>query len=674
MTTTMTAGDESQPSPAPASSTSASALRFPAASSGETDDAARRAVQKAAEHLLGLQRPDGHWRGFLEIDASANAHELLMRQFLGIRDERFTAAAGRWIRSQQRADGTWAAVHDGDGDLAITIESYVGLRLAGHGADEPHMLRSAEWIRAHGGIGAARVTTRIWLSLFGWWSWDKLFAVPPETILLPRWMPLNIYSYLYWARMTTVPYLAVLAHRPVAPAPFRLDELLTAEAPTRERSGKSPKPPTSPTGWEGALQGLDRVLRGYRRIRPAPLRRAAVNACIRWVVERQEADGSWGGVRVTTIWSLIALRTVGYRLDHPILKAGLDFLARTGHWHEDDVWMAEICQSPVWDTALSMIALADAGLPADHPALLDGADWLLAKQSSRLGDWAVQRPGLAPGGWSFQYENELYPDLDDTAEVVLALRRVRHPDRARVDEAVRRATHWTLGMQCRNGGWGAFDADGTSAFLDRLALTDITDISDPPTADITAHVVEMLAALELQADRRTRRGVRWLMDQQEEHGGWFGRWGINHVYGTGCAVPALTAAGVAADHPVVSGAVDWLTTVQNADGGWGEDWRSYADPQYVGRGPSTPSQTAWALLALLAAGERDSETVHAGVRWLLETQRDDGTWHEPGATGAAMRSHYALRYELYPLVFPLTALGRYVHHHGDEAASATSRP
>ncbi|CAM5334091.1 Squalene--hopene cyclase OS=Streptomyces alboniger OX=132473 GN=shc PE=3 SV=1 [Streptomyces alboniger] len=333
--------------------------------------------------------------------------------------------------------------------------------------------------------------------------------------------------------------------------------------------------------------------------------------------------------------------------------------------------MAEICQSPVWDTALSITALADAGLPPDHPALLNGADWLLTKQSSRLGDWAVQRPNLAPGGWSFQYENELYPDLDDTAEVVLALHRVHHPDRARLDQAVRRATTWTLGMQSRNGGWGAFDADGTSAFLDRLALTDITDISDPPTADVTAHVVEMLAALELHSDPRTRRGIHWLMDQQEEHGGWFGRWGINHVYGTGCAVPALTAAGVPADHPVISRAVNWLTTVQNTDGGWGEDWRSYSDPRHIGRGPSTPSQTAWALLALLAAKEHDSHTVHTGIHWLLNTQQNDGTWHEPGATGAAMRGHYALRYELYPLVFPLTALGRYLHHHHNHKPQPT---
>ncbi|MFI1971168.1 squalene--hopene cyclase [Streptomyces cinnamoneus] len=623
-------------------------------------EAAERAAARSAEHLLSRQDEQGWWKGDLETNVTMDAEDLLLRQFLGIRDERTTAAAARWIRSQQRPDGTWATFYGGPPELSATIEAYTALRLAGDPPDAPHMAAASAWVREQGGIAASRVFTRIWLALFGWWRWTDLPELPPEIMYLPKWFPLNIYDFGCWARQTIVPLTIVSAARPVRPAPFSLDELHTdprRPLPAR-RTGSS-------GGWQGLFQRLDKALHAYRRIAVGPLRRSAVDAAARWIIERQENDGCWGGIQPPAVYSVIALHLLGYDLGHPVLRAGLESLDRFAIWSEDEegapVRMIEACQSPVWDTCLAAIALVDAGVRPDHPALVKAADWMLDEQILRSGDWAVRRPELPPGGWAFEFHNDNYPDIDDTAEVVLALKRVAHPDPERVETAVQRAARWTLGMQSKNGAWGAFDADNTSAFPNRLPFCDFGEVVDPPSADVTAHVVEMLAVLGKQHDPRTRRGIEYLLAEQEESGAWFGRWGVNYVYGTGSVVPALVAAGLPVTHPAIRRAVTWLTGVQNADGGWGEDLRSYRDPEWIGRGASTASQTAWALLALLAAGERDGEAVERGVAWLTETQREDGSWDEPHFTGTGFPWDFSINYHLYRQVFPLTALGRYLH-------------
>ncbi|WP_374109054.1 squalene--hopene cyclase [Streptomyces sp. CC228A] len=613
-------------------------------------------MRRATAHLLALQDAEGWWKGDLETNVTMDAEDLLLREFLGVRDGPTTAAAARWIRSRQREDGTWATFHGGPGELSATVEAYVALRLAGDPPDAPHMARAAAWVRDGGGIAASRVFTRIWLALFGWWKWDDLPELPPELIYLPPWFPLNIYDFGQWARQTIVPLTIVSAKRPVRPAPFALDELHT------DPSRPAPPRPLAPaTTWEGAFQRLDRALHAYRRVAPRPLRRAAMNAAARWIVERQENDGCWGGIQPPAVYSLIALHLLGYDLGHPVMRAGLASLDRFAVWPEDGVRMIEACQSPVWDTGLAVIALADAGLPPDHPALVRAADWLLAEQIVRPGDWAVRRPHLPPGGWAFEFHNDTYPDIDDTAEVVLALRRVRHPDPARMEAALARAVRWTVGMQSRDGAWGAFDADNTSTLPNKLPFCDFGEVVDPPSADVTAHVVEMLAHEGLAGDPRTLRGIDWLLAEQEPGGSWFGRWGVNHVYGTGSVVPALTAAGLPVSHPAIRRAVAWLESVQNEDGGWGEDLRSYRDRSWIARGASTASQTAWALMALLAAGERESRAVERGVRWLAGTQRADGSWDEPQFTGTGFPWDFSINYHLYRQVFPLTALGRYLH-------------
>ncbi|MYY80308.1 MULTISPECIES: squalene--hopene cyclase [unclassified Streptomyces] len=619
-------------------------------------EAAARAMRRSTDFLLARQDAEGWWKGDLETNVTMDAEDLLLRQFLGIRDEDTTRAAALFIRGEQRDDGTWATFYGGPGELSTTIEAYVALRLAGDRPDEPHMAKASAWIRDRGGIAEARVFTRIWLALFGWWKWDDLPELPPELIYFPKWVPLNIYDFGCWARQTIVPLTIVSAKRPVRPAPFALDELHTdARVPNPS------KPLACVASWDGVFQRLDKALHVYHKVAPRPLRRAAMNSAARWIIERQENDGCWGGIQPPAVYSVIALHLLGYDLEHPVLKAGLASLDRFAVWREDGSRMIEACQSPVWDTCLATIALADAGVPADHPQLVKAADWMLGEQIVRPGDWSVRRPGLTPGGWAFEFHNDNYPDIDDTAEVALALRRVAHPDKARLENAIDRGVRWNLGMQSKNGAWGAFDVDNTSPFPNRLPFCDFGEVIDPPSADVTGHVVEMLAVEGKSHDPRTRRGIEWLLAEQEENGAWFGRWGVNYIYGTGSVVPALITAGLPASHPAIRRAVRWVESVQNDDGGWGEDLRSYRDRGWVGHGTSSASQTAWALLALLSAGEREAKSTERGIAWLVDAQRADGSWDEPYFTGTGFPWDFSINYHLYRQVFPLTALGRYIN-------------
>ncbi|MGW0580237.1 squalene--hopene cyclase, partial [Streptomyces sp. NPDC002920] len=537
-------------------------------------EAAVRAVRRATDHLLAQQDAEGWWKGDLETNVTMDAEDLLLRQFLGIRDEATTQAAARFVRGEQRDDGTWATFYGGPSDLSATVEAYVALRLAGDAPEAPHMAKASAWVRDRGGVAEARVFTRIWLALFGWWKWEDLPELPPELLYFPKWFPLSIYNFGCWARQTIVPLTVVSAKRPVRPAPFPLDELHTDPA-----NPNPPKPLAPVNSWDGLFQRLDKVVRGYRSVAVRRLRGSALNSAARWIIERQENDGAWGGIQPPAVYSVIALHLLGYDLEHPVMRAGLESLDRYAVWREDGARMIEACQSPVWDTCLATIALADAGLPADHPQLVKAADWMLGEQVVRPGDWSVRRPQLPPGGWSFEFHNDNYPDIDDTAEVVLALRRVAHPDPQRMEKAIARGVRWNLGMQSRNGAWGAFDVDNTSKFPNRMPFCDFGEVIDPPSADVTAHVVEMLAVEGLSHDPRTRRGIGWLLAEQEPDGSWFGRWGVNYVYGTGSVVPALTAAGLPVQHPAIRRAAAWLERAQNDDGGWGEDLRS------TGRGP-----------------------------------------------------------------------------------------
>ena len=605
------------------------------------------ALDRAVAHLRSLQHADGWWKGELQTNVTMDAEDLLLRQFLGIRDLETTGRAAERIRSQQRSDGSWALFEGGSADLSTSIEAYVALRLAGDEPGAEHMRSAAAVVRSLGGLDRARVFTHIWLALFGAWSWDAVPALVPEIMLLPRWAPLNIYAFACWARQTIVPLAIVFAHRPQRHLPFDLAELAVAAT-------AAPAAPASRSAR--ALGRLDRVLRAYERRPLRRLRGHVLARAERWIVERQEADGSWGGIQPPWVYSLIALHLRGYGLDHPVMRAGLRGLDAFVI-DDADGRRLEACQSPIWDTALAVVALSDAGAEAEDPDLVRAADWLLDHEVTRRGDWSVRRPRLPASGWAFEFANENYPDVDDTAEVVLALGRVAHPDRERVRRAIERGAAWVEGMQSADGGWGAFDVDNRSGLARALPFCDFGEVVDPPSADVSAHALEMLADVGRIAGPAARRGVGWLAAEQERDGSWFGRRGVNHVYGTGAAEPALIAAGVAPDDPRIRRAVAWLHEHQNPDGGWGEDVRSYNDPTWVGRGTSTASQTAWALLALHAASE-GGEPTQRGIDWLVRTQRSDGSWDEPQYTGTGFPSDFSINYHLYRLVFPIMALGR----------------
>jgi squalene-hopene/tetraprenyl-beta-curcumene cyclase len=650
---------------------------------------AQLALERARERLLSLQDDAGWWKGELQTNVTMDAEDMLLREFLGIRQADETERSATWIRSRQRADGTWANFHGGPGDLSTTIEAYWALRMAGDAPEQEHMRAAAAFVREQGGIERARVFTHVWLALFGLWPWEQVPALPPEIVLLPSWVALNIYDFACWARQTIVALSVVMAHRPRHTLAFSLGEL----------HGPEPWRPAVPKSARGRwLARLDRLLRAYERRPPRLLRRIAMARAERWIVRRQEADGSWGGIQPPWVYSLMALHLNGYAIEHPLMRRGIEGI--DGFMVEDrDVdWEGpptlgpptlgpataavdagrssigrrlEACQSPVWDTALAMVALSDAGLPGDHSALMRAGEWLLGEEVHMVGDWRVARPGLAPGGWAFEFANDNYPDVDDTAEVVLALLRVQMDRPVRAREAIDRAVNWTKGMQGRDGGWGAFDADNTRALVRELPFLDFGEVIDEPSADVTAHAVEMLAALGRASEGETKQAVGWLRERQEPDGSWWGRWGVNHVYGTGAVLPALIAAGVKPSDPCVRRAVKWLQAHQNEDGGWGEDPRSYDSPEWVGRGESTASQTAWALLALHAAGEgsyaprgglddtgEGSRAADRGIAWLVETQREDGGWDEPQYTGTGFPSDYYINYHLYRLVFPVMALGR----------------
>jgi len=690
----------------------------------------RSALERAREHLLALQSEEGWWRGELQTNVTMDAEDMLLREFLGIRTAPETERSAAWIRSQQRPDGTWANFHGGPGELSTTIEAYWALRLAGEPADARHMRTAAEWVRAQGGLEHARVFTHVWLALFGLWPWERIPALPPELVLLPEWVPLNIYDFGCWARQTIVALSLVMARRPKKPLPFVLRELHGPRPWIADRSAGAPDPGTRPArpaapaahGVRALLEvsspraaaragrwlgRLDTALRAYERHPLPALRRQAIARAEAWIVRRQEADGSWGGIQPPWVYSLMALHLGGYPLDHPVMRRGIEGIDRFMVEDRGDTNGAapsrpqpsrspgtpptpsrrlEACQSPVWDTALAIVALGDAGVAAEHPGLARAAAWLLGEEVRLQGDWAAARPELHPGGWAFEFENDNYPDVDDTAEVVLALLRTidlepeqtrrahRHRrrlegvgpavaaqgTRERVQDAIDRAVEWVEGMQSEGGGWGAFDADNTRALVRAIPFLDFGEVIDEPSADVTAHTLEMLAAVGRADSEAAHAGLRWLLEQQEPGGSWFGRWGVNHVYGTGAALPALAAMGLAPEEEPIRRAVAWLTEHQNDDGGWGEDPRSYDDPEWIGRGDSTASQTAWALLALHAAGERIERcpALARGVEWLIATQRPDGSWDEPQYTGTGFPSDYYINYHLYRLTFPIMALGR----------------
>ena len=614
-------------------------------------------LDAAVAHMARIQHADGYWWGELEANATMAAEHLMLEHVLGIGDPQRWQRIARYLREHQSADGSWPVYYGGPGDVSVTTEAYFALKLSGADANTPEMLRARDFVLAQGGVAETRIFTKLWLALFGQFDWEALPAMPPEAILLPDRFPLNIYEFASWARATIVGILVVSAQKPVVAidATARVDELYrTPEDRSRVRFTRT----RQPLSWRNAFLAIDKLLRAHERSPWKPLRSRALRACERWILDHQEADGSWGGIQPPWVYSLIALKCLGYGNDHPVMAKGIRGLLQNFAIDDGDTFTVQPCVSPVWDTALAITGMREAGVAANDEMLTRAGRWIVRNEIRAQGDWCVKVKGVRPGGWAFEFANDKYPDTDDTAEVLIALRLLDLGDHT--DAATARAIDWLRAMQSRNGGWGAFDIDNTKQFVTQIPFADFGATLDPPTEDVTAHIVEALALEGESSETKTmRRALDYLWSTQERDGSWFGRWGVNYIYGLGAVVPALIAAGEDPQQPRVRRAARWLEQHQNADGGWGETCASYDDPSLRGRGPSTASQTAWALLALLAADGAETPAVRRGVRYLTETQADDGQWDEAEFTGTGFPRDFMLKYHLYRNYWPMWALGRY---------------
>jgi squalene-hopene/tetraprenyl-beta-curcumene cyclase len=632
---------------------------FPAAGRAPDDLAHRldEAIARAQARLLGLQHPDGYWHAPLEANVGMDAQYIIFNRFMGRRPQETEHRLVGRIQAVQSADGSWPLYHGGPGHISTTIEAYFAMKLAGVPVDDPALTRAREFIRAHGGLERAGVFTRTFLAYFGQFPWWGLPTMPVELVLLPPWFPLNIYAMSSWARETVVPLTVLMAKQPsvAIPAACGVEELWLAP-PTRQSIGFPPSPQ-----WfsvRNAFLVLDWVLQRLGRSPWKPWRARAMRKAAQWILDRQDRNGGWGGIQPPMLNCVMALRALGYPDDHPAVANGVqaieDFLIE----HDGQLFF-QPCVSPTWDTALTCKALLDSGLSGTHPALVRAAEWLIANQIFVPGDWSVRNPQLEPGGWAFEFANDWYPDTDDSAVILMALQRIEVPDRLALRRALAHGTNWTLGMQSRNGGWGAFDTDNTAEFLNRIPFADMEAMIDPPTEDLTGRLMELMGNLGFDLGYgRARRARAFLLRTQRPDGSWWGRWGSNFIYGTWSVLVGLRAIGETPDVPHVRRAVEWLRAHQNADGGWGETLGSYDDETLAGCGVSTPSQTAWALLGLLAGADDVGDAVVRGVEHLLATQRPDGGWDEDEFTGTGFPRHFYLRYWMYRDYFPLMALGQ----------------
>jgi squalene-hopene/tetraprenyl-beta-curcumene cyclase len=626
-------------------------------------DRLERMVSRATDALLELQRPDGHFVFELEADATIPSEFILLKHYLGEpEDLELERKIGVYLRRIQGEHGGWPLYHGGAFDISASVKAYFCLKMIGEPLDAPHMVRARQAIRAHGGAQATNVFTRIQLALYGDMPWSEIPVMPAEIIMLPRWFPITLGKMSYWARTVIVPLLVLQSEQPVArnPRGVHVPELFEQITPVPRAS----KAANLKKAWVWGFNALDAVLKALLPVWPKGLRKRAIARCRDFVVERLNGEDGLGAIYPAMANSVMMFDVLGYAPDHPhraLARKSVENLLVI----KDHEAYCQPCVSPVWDTALAAHALMEAGGEPAETAVHETLKWLKPLQVLDVkGDWAEEKPDVRPGGWAFQYRNDHYPDLDDTAVVAMAMDRAR--DRlgagAAYDQAIDRSVEWTAGLQSKNGGWAAFDADNTYTYLNNIPFADHGALLDPPTVDVAARCVSLLAQLGERAESSPRlaRGLAYLADEQEEDGSFWGRWGVNYVYGTWSALCAFNAAGLTIEAPAVRKAVDWLLTIQNPDGGWGESCDSY-DLAYKGYepAPSTASQTAWALLGLMAAGQVDHPAVARGVDWLERTQGEDGLWPEEYFTGGGFPRVFYLRYHGYRKFFPLWATARY---------------
>jgi squalene-hopene/tetraprenyl-beta-curcumene cyclase len=613
------------------------------------------AIDAATSWLLDQQAPDGYWCGELGADTTLASDYILYLHVLG--DTAQVPKLAAHVRRHQLPDGGWNIYQGGPPELNASIKAYFALRLAGDAPDEPHLARARRRVHQLGGLERANSFTRFYLALVGAIEWTLVPAIPPELVILPSWFVLNLYNMSSWTRAIVVPLTILYALKPERTIlqGARVDELFRDPA---ARRGPPIGWDATVFSWRNLFLALDRVARLHEHLPWKPLRRRALEAARRWMLEHLERSDGLGAIYPAMMNSVFALLAMGESPASPLLARQIEELAKF-EIEDDETLRLQPCVSPVWDTAIAMVALQQAGLPPDHPALVRAADWLLDRQIGGPGDWEAKNPSVEPGGWAFEFRNEFYPDLDDTAFVVIALCGVQHPDSERIAAAIERAVEWLASMQNGDGGWGAFDRDNDAAVLTQVPFADHNAMIDPSTADVTARVVECFAHIGRPPDDpAVVRGLDFLRRAQESDGSWYGRWGVNYIYGTSGVLRAAAAL-ERADTESCHRAAAWLRSVQHADGGFGETCASYDDPAQKGRGPSTASQTAWAIIGLLAVGPEDDPATANAIEYLLRSQNPSGTWDEQATTGTGFPRVFYLRYDLYRHSFPLYALALY---------------
>jgi len=613
-----------------------------------------RAIQAARDYMLQIQHADGHWCGELEGDTILESEYVLTMHFIGRLHEERCRKAANYIREKMLPEGGWAIYEGGAPEVSASAKAYFVLKLLGDSPDAPHMKKAREVVCDLGGLDAANSFTRIYLAIFGQYPWERCPAVPPEIILLPGWAPINLYEMSSWTRGIVVPLSIMWASKPYCPVPEHLnigELLLDKSVNMSARRGF----------WKTIFNTTDYTLKLLERKRWSPSREKALKSCEQWMISHFDKSDGIGAIFPPIINSIIALRCLGYDNDHVLTASQIRELEKL-EIEEGDTLRVAPCFSPVWDTALAMNALVESGLPGDHPALQKAAEWVLEKEVKEEGDWKVKNPEGKPGGWYFEYSNEFYPDVDDTFQVLTALSktRLREP---RLEQSKRaamdRALAWVLTMQNKDGGWGSFDRDCDEQFLTQIPFADHNAMIDPSTSDITGRGLETFYAVGFKKDHPVvQKALAFLTREQEHDGSWFGRWGCNYIYGTWLALNGLNRIGEDMMEPRYQAAGCWLRANQNEDGGWGESPRSYEDPGSKGQGPSTPSQTAWALIGLMAI-EDQTDGLKRGIEYLVRNQREDGSWKDDYWTGTGFPGVFYLRYHLYATYFPLLALGMY---------------
>jgi squalene-hopene/tetraprenyl-beta-curcumene cyclase len=636
---------------------------------GVAADQVAAAIAHNHNYLLSLQTPEGYWWAELESNVTMAAETVLVHKIWGTDGDRPLHKVENYLRRQQRDHGGWELFYGDQGELSTTVEAYMAMRLLGVPANDPALEKARKFILDRGGISKTRIFTKFHLALIGCYDWRGLPSLPPWIMLLPYSFP--IYEMSSWARGSTVPLLVVFDQKPVysiTPA-INLDELY-AEGRDQVKFELPRK-----GDWTDVFLMLDSAFKLGEDLNLVPFREEGIKAAEKWILERQEPTGDWGGIIPAMLNSLLALRALGYDKHDPIVQRGLQSVDRFAI-EKDDCYWVQPCVSPVWDTALVMRALVDSGLAADHPALVHGGQWLLDHQILDYGDWAVKNKTGKPGAWAFEFINRFYPDVDDSAVVVMALMAIQMPNEDAKKTAIARTVQWIASMQCNAGGWAAFDLNNDADWLNDVPYGDLKAMIDPNTADVTARVLEMQGRLRPVAQLEgmslqypaIQRGLDYLRREQEPEGCWFGRWGVNYIYGTSGVLSALALVAPETHRAEIERGAAWLAKCQNSDGGWGETCFSYNDRTQMGKGDSTASQTAWALTGLMSAGdalgqselgELEQAAIARGIKYLLDTQRADGTWDEDYFTGTGFPCHFYLKYHLYLQTFPLMALGRY---------------